>query len=144
MRAVVGLVLVGAVVGAAAVVGLKMRDKKPTTPVRITGISVHNQNPVQPTGICDTTVDMVAAFTTNGGTGTVRYEWEIPANNNQTQKVAGSQPISGTSPLIHLDWRLHLKASGTVTAKFRITNPEEVMAPGTDSASSGDLKYQCP
>ncbi|GAA1957841.1 hypothetical protein GCM10009838_12390 [Catenulispora subtropica] len=142
-RAFVGLVLVAAVVGAATVVGLKMRDKKPTTAVKITGISVHNQNPVQPAGICNSTVDMVAEFTTNGGSGTVHYEWEIPAKNNQTQTVPGSQVISAASPTVHLDWKLNLHGSGTVTAKFRITNPE-VLAPGTDTSSSGDLKFQCP
>ncbi|NUP50596.1 MAG: hypothetical protein HOW97_25280 [Catenulispora sp.] len=142
-RALVGLVLVAVVVGAATVAGLKLRDKKPTTQVKITGISVQNTNPVQPAGICNATVDMEAAFTTNGGTGTVRYEWEIPANNNKVQIVPGSQAISGTSPAVHLDWKLNLHGSGTVTAKFRVTNPE-VLAGGTDPSSSGDLKYQCP
>lgn len=143
IRALVGLVLVGAVAGAATVVGLKLRDDKPTKQVTITGISVHNTNPVQPTGICNATVDMEAAFTTNGGSGTVHYEWEIPATNNQVQKVPGSQAVNGASPAVHLDWKLNLHGSGTVTAKFRITNPE-VLAAGTDSSSSGDLKYQCP
>lgn len=142
-RALIGLVLVAAVVGAATVAGLKLRDKKSTTQVNITGIAVHNTNPVQPSGICNATVDMEAAFTTNGGTGTVRYEWEIPASNNKVQIVPGSQAISGTSPAVHLDWKLSLHGSGTVTAKFRVTNPE-VLAAGTDASSSGDLKYQCP
>jgi len=143
LRAVVGLTLVAAVVGAAAVAGLKLRDKKPTTPVLITGVSVHNNAQVQPAGICDTTVDMVAEFTTNGGSGTVTYEWEIPAQNNKTQTVSGSETIVGTSPKVHLAWQLKLSGSGTVTAKFRVTDPK-VLAPGVDAASSGDLKYQCP
>jgi hypothetical protein len=142
-RALVGLALVGVVAGAATVVGLKLRDNKPTKPVTITGISVHNAQPVQPGGICNATVDMEAAFTTNGGSGTVQYEWEIPATNNQVQKVPGSQAVKGTSPAVHLDWKLNLHGSGTVTAKFRVVNPG-VLAAGTDSSSSGDLKYQCP
>ncbi|MFL6116070.1 MAG: hypothetical protein ACJ786_32665 [Catenulispora sp.] len=143
LRAVVGLTLVAVVVGAAAVAGLKLRDKKPTTPVQITGISVHNNAQVQPAGICDTTVDMVAEFTTNGGSGTVTYEWEIPAQNHKTQTVVGAQAVTGLSPKVHLAWRLKLSGSGTVTAKFRITDPK-VLAPGADAPSSGDLKYQCP
>jgi hypothetical protein len=143
LRAVVGLTLVAAVVGAAAVAGLKLRDTKPTTPVQITGISVHNNVPVQPAGICATTVDMVAEFTTNGGSGTVAYEWEIPGRNNKPQIVSGAEAVKGTSPKVHLAWQLKLSGTGTVTAKFRIIDPK-VLAQGADAASSGDLKYQCP
>jgi hypothetical protein len=142
-RAFVGLVLVGSVVGAAAFVGLKVRDKKPTTPVQISSISVHNFAPVQPSGICNTSVDMVAELTTNGGVGVVHYEWDIPAKNHTTQKVAGSESVSGASPEVHLAWQLKLTGTGTVTATFRITNPG-VLAPGADTASAGDLKYKCP
>jgi hypothetical protein len=142
-RAFVGLVLVGGVVGAAAFVGFKVRDKKPTTPVQISSISVHNYAPVRPSGICDSSVDMVAELTTNGGTGVVHYEWDIPAKNHKTQTVPGTETVSGASPKVHLAWPLKLTGSGTVTATFRITNPG-VLAPGTETASAGDLKYQCP
>lgn len=143
IRALVGLVLVGAVLGAAAFVAVKLRDKKTAPPVQISSISVHNFAPVQPTGICDTSVDMVADFTTNGGTGVVHYEWDIPAKNHTTQKVTGTETVSGKSPKVHLAWQLKLTGSGTVTATFRITNPE-VLAAGAETASAGDLKYQCP
>ena len=143
IRAFIGLVLVGAVIGAAAFAAVKLRDKKPTRPVQISSISVHNYAPVQPSGICDTSVDMVAELTTNGGTGVVDYEWDIPAKNHTTQSVTGTETVSGKSPKVHLAWQLKLSGSGTVTATFRITNPE-VLASGADTASAGDLKYQCP
>ena len=147
-RAFVGLVLVGAVLGAAAFAAVKLREKKITTAVQISSISVHNEAPVQPSGICDTSVDMVAEFTTNGGSGVVHYEWDIPAQNHSakdhaTQTVAGAETVSGKSPKVHLAWRLKLTGRGTVTATFRITNPE-VLAQGAESESAGDLKYQCP
>ncbi|WP_194925167.1 hypothetical protein [Catenulispora pinisilvae] len=142
-RTSVGLVLVGAVAGAAVFAGIKLRDKKTPTPVQISSISVHNDAPVQPSGICDTSVDMVAEFTTNGGTGVVHYEWDIPAKNHTTQAVAGAETVSGKSPKVHLAWQLKLSGSGTVTATFRITNPG-VLASGAETASAGDLKYQCP
>jgi hypothetical protein len=142
-RALVGLVLVGAVLGAAGFAAVKLREKKVIRPVQISSISVHNNTPVQPSGICDTSVDMVAEFTTNGGTGVVDYEWVIPAKDHKTQVVPGSEAISGKSPKVHLAWQLKLTGSGTVTATFRITNPG-VLAAGTDTASSGDLQYQCP
>ena len=143
LRTFVGLALVGAVLGAAAFAAVKLRDKKTTPAVQISSISVHNVAPVQPTAICDTSVDMVADFTTNGGTGVVDYEWDIPAKNHTTQTVPGTETVSGKSPKVHLAWRLKLTGSGTVTATFRITNPE-VLASGASSASAGDLKYQCP
>ena len=143
IRTFVGLVLVGAVLGAAAFAAVKLRETKTTPPVQISSISVHNFAPVQPSGICDTSVDMVAEFTTNGGTGVVNYEWDIPAKNHTTQAVTGSETVSGKSPKVHLAWQLKLTGSGTVTATFRITNPQ-VLAAGTDTASSGDLKYECP
>ena len=143
IRAFIGLVLVGAVLGAAAFAAVKLREKKTVRPVQISSISVHNYAPVRPSGICDTSVDMVAELTTNGGTGVVDYEWDIPAKNHKTQTVAGSETVSGKSPKVHLAWQLKLTGSGTVTATFRITNPE-VLASGAETASAGDLKYQCP
>jgi len=143
IRTFVGLVLVGAVLGAAAFAAVKLKEKKTTTPVQISSISVHNFAPVQPSGICDTSVDMVAELTTNGGTGVVDYEWDIPAKNHTTQAVAGAETVSGKSPKVHLAWQLKLAGSGTVTATFRITDPG-VLAAGADAASAGDLKYQCP
>jgi hypothetical protein len=143
LRGFVGLVLVGAVLGAAAFAAVKLREKKTTRPVQISSISVHNDAPVQPSGICDTSVDMVAELTTNGGTGVVDYEWDIPAQNHTTQTVPGAEAVSGKSPKVHLAWKLKLTGSGTVTATFRITNPE-VLASGAETASAGDLKYQCP
>lgn len=142
-RMFVGLVLVGAVIGAAAFAAVKLREKKTIRPVQISSISVHNNAPVQPSGICDTSVDMVAEFTTNGGTGVVTYEWIIPAKNHTTQTVAGTETVSGKSPKVHLAWQLKLSGSGTVTATFRITNPG-VLAAGAATESAGDLKYQCP
>lgn len=142
-RGLVGLVLVAAVLGAAGFAAAKLRDKKATRPVQISSISVHNDAPVQPSGICDASVDMVAEFTTNGGTGVVDYEWDIPAKNHTTEVVPGSETVTGKSPKVHLAWQLKLAGSGTVSATFRITNPG-VLAPGADAASSGDLKYQCP
>jgi hypothetical protein len=142
-RGLVGLVLVGAVLGAAGFAAAKLRDKKVTRSVQISSISVHNDAPVQPSGICDASVDMVAEFTTNGGTGVVDYEWDIPAKNHTTEVVPGSETVTGKSPKVHLAWQLKLAGSGTVSATFRITNPG-VLAPGADAASSGDLKYQCP
>ncbi|MEZ0112562.1 hypothetical protein ABH920_006584 [Catenulispora sp. EB89] len=143
IRTFVGLVLVGAVLGAAAFAAVKLKEKKTTAPVQISSISVHNFAPVQPSGICDTSVDMVAELTTNGGTGVVDYEWDIPAKNHTTQAVAGAETVSGKSPKVHLAWQLKLAGSGTVTATFRITDPG-VLAAGADAASAGDLKYQCP
>ncbi|MEY9894091.1 hypothetical protein ABIA35_003560 [Catenulispora sp. MAP12-49] len=143
IRGFVGLVLVGAVLGAAAFAAVQLRDKKAVRPVQISSISVHNYAPVKPSGICDTSVDMVAELTTNGGTGVVDYEWDIPAKNHTTQAVTGAETVSGKSPEVHLAWQLKLTGSGTVTATFRITNPQ-VLAPGAETQSAGDLKYQCP
>jgi hypothetical protein len=142
-RTLVGLALVGAVLGAAAFAAAALRAKKTAPPVQISSISVHNGAPVRPTEICDTSVDMVAELTTNGGTGVVDYEWDIPAKNHTTQAVTGAETVSGKSPKVHLAWQLKLSGSGTVTATFRITNPE-VLAAGAQAASAGDLKYQCP
>lgn len=142
-RMLVGLVLVGAVLGAAAFAAVKLREKKSVTPVLISSIAVHNDVSVQPSGICDTSVDMVAELTTNGGTGVVHYEWDIPAKGHTTQAVAGAETVSGKSPKVHLAWRLRLSGTGTVTATFRITDPG-VLAAGAGAASAGDLKYQCP
>lgn len=143
IRTLVGLVLVGAVLGAAGFAAVRLRDKKAVPKVQISSISVHNFAPVQPSGICDASVDMVAEFTTNGGTGVVTYEWDIPAKNHTTQAVTGAERVSGKSPKVHLAWQLKLTGSGTVSATFRITNPG-VLAAGAETASSGDLKYQCP
>lgn len=140
VRILVGIALVGGIAGAATIAGLKLKDKHQSSPLEISGISVANPGGYTSSSICSASLPMTALLQTNGGSGTVTYEWDLPG----TAPVKVSKQISGASPqAVHLDWQLRLHGKGTVTAKF-VVDSTSVLVSGTSATESTSLPYQCP
>ena len=140
IRIVVGLALVGGIIGVAAVIAGKVNSKQNSMPLKIAGISVESPGGFSSANICTASLPMRAVLQTNGGSGVVDFEWDLP----NVAPVKASKRVSGNSPQeLSLTWDLRLHGKGTVTAKFVVDNAG-VLAPGAVATASTSLTYQCP
>jgi hypothetical protein len=85
---------------------------------------------------CDTTVDVVGTITTNGRSGTVRYQW-FRSDGQSTEVLAQSVASGATSADVHLQWSVSGQGRLDATATLR------VLEPAGAGEGSGSFTYRC-
>lgn len=118
---------------AAVVLGLRMCAPGPDLAVLKVDVKLPKK-----TVSCDGRADFVGVVTTNGGGGTIRYEWR----RSDGEKIEQEQKVSSGTTSLDLPLHWTVKGSGSFrgTATLRVLSPTSTGKPLQDKAS---FSYKC-